>query len=300
MTAAYTILNADTPNGTQSPAQFAISALANVRALRDGAVCGFTPGFSYSQNGGTDTAPTNRVWANAVTLVRFRAVCTYGNGTYPYMPTAVKWQWSDDNGGTWADMDAVAATLTWSTTGGTLHITAVDRDAGLWIWALSGMAAAISAHVQSDAHEALTGTAVHGLGTMSTQNKVAVDIDGGTIDATTVGDTSPSRGSFNRVAEMLNTLTPALNAGITVDWSYGFTKVTHNGTNAITFANYPAAPAQGAGHIMDISNLNQITFPGNTDWGLGGKPSIAGRCLVTLVTDDVGTKVFASVGWRAL
>jgi hypothetical protein len=44
--------------------------------------------------------------------------------------------------------------------------------------------------------------------------------------------------------------------------------------------------------------FNSTTFPAAVTWGLGGKPSIAGKALISLVTLDGGTTVYAGVIWR--
>lgn len=99
------------------------------------------------------------------------------------------------------------------------------------------------------------------------------------------------------VAEQNNAISPGSGAGVTLDWSFGGSKITVNGTNAITFSNIPAGTA---GHWVDVSNFNSVTWPAAVDWGLGGISSIAGRATVVLATDDSGTKVFGSVSWRAV
>ncbi len=55
-----------------------------------------------------------------------------------------------------------------------------------------GFAVDMATQAELDAHTGATGTAVHGLGTMSTQAASAVAITGGAIDATTIGTTTRS------------------------------------------------------------------------------------------------------------
>lgn len=59
----------------------------------------------------------------------------------------------------------------------------------------------------------ITSGQVSGLGTMATQNKGAVDIDGGTIDNTPIGATTPSTGVFTTLTfdEAVSTCVPADN-----------------------------------------------------------------------------------------
>ena len=58
----------------------------------------------------------------------------------------------------------------------------------------------------------ITNTDITGLGTMSTQNKDAVDIDGGGIDATTVGANTPALGKFSSLESTVNLTLPATTA----------------------------------------------------------------------------------------
>src|ERR1700687_1374251 len=102
----------------------------------------------------------------------------------------------------------------------------------------------------------------------------------------------------NRVSEGNEALTPGAGAGATVNWGVGGSKLTNNGTNALTFSNIPATGLTG--HLLDCSNLSTTTFPGATNWGVGGKPSINGRALVSMITNDGGTTVLATVIWQAV
>ena len=55
----------------------------------------------------------------------------------------------------------------------------------------------------------ITNTDITGLGTMSTQNKDAVDIDGGGIDGTTVGANTPALGKFSSLESTQNLTLPS-------------------------------------------------------------------------------------------
>lgn len=127
------------------------------------------------------------------------------------------------------------------------------------------------------------------LGTMAPQNNNAVDIRGGTIANTA--------GSFTRVIEEYNVYAPGSGAGQAVDWAKGGSKLTNNGTNLLSFSNIGSGVQ---GHILTCSNFNNTSFPGSVDFGLGGKPSIAGAAVVSLTTFDGGTTVYASIMWRAV
>ena len=53
-----------------------------------------------------------------------------------------------------------------------------------------------------------------------------------------------------------------------------------------------------ATHALYCTVFNSTTLPAAVTWGLGGKPSIAGKAVVSLVTYDGGTTVFAGIMWR--
>ena len=67
--------------------------------------------------------------------------------------------------------------------------------------ALGKLQAQITANLSTlTSHTSATGTAVHGLGTMSTQNANSVTITGGSINGTTVGASTASTGKFTSLA----------------------------------------------------------------------------------------------------
>lgn len=74
--------------------------------------------------------------------------------------------------------------------------------------------------------KAAVDTATGALGTMSTQNKTAVDIEGGTIDATVIGGTTPAAGTFTTATAT----TVALGSGWTVTVSGGKLTFLSSGT----------------------------------------------------------------------
>ena len=147
-------------------------------------------------------------------------------------------------------------------------------------------------------HTAGTGTGVHGLGGMALQVPSAVAITGGAIDGTPLGVTVRALANFTRTTEGLNTLAPALNAAQALDWTNGSSKLTVNGVNVLAFSNVGATGI--ASHVLDTSNHNNTTYPAAVLWGLGGKPSIAGRAMIALLTNDGGATVFGAVMWRAV
>lgn len=100
------------------------------------------------------------------------------------------------------------------------------------------------------------------------------------------------------ISERTEFLTPASNAGVTINWAIGASVVTVNGTNALTFSNV-AATGNLATHSIYTTVFNSVTWPAAVTWGLGGIPSIAGGAWISLVSSNGGTNVFASVFWRA-
>jgi len=214
-TPAYVPLDPNSPSGpTQAPDVYSAKDLANVRALRDSVVCGFSSSvWGYTQNGGTTGQPVNRFWSNIPMYIN--AIHTY-DGTNPFLPATIKWQWSNDGAATWADMDPGGpAALTWALDANYgWVITNVSRGAGLWPWAIQALVNSQAGYRQNGAHAALVGTAVHGLGTMSTQNANAVAITGGNIAAVNIANSYLN--NFGRVYPTPPTAVPN---GANWDWA---------------------------------------------------------------------------------
>ncbi|HBY61092.1 MAG TPA: hypothetical protein DEH78_14820 [Solibacterales bacterium] len=291
MTAAYTHPNWNKPDGSDTGPNVPLRARENLRVLRDGLLTGKVKDWTFLRTNGTGTADEPQYWIfkNTVNNIWFRFTNTWTASKI----TSQLVEWSDDGGATWATVQ-VADAIVYD---GNLNITSQSIASGVYVFILELIAKGKLVAASLVAHIAGTGTGVHGLGTMSTQASTAVNIDGGTIDGTAIGGAAPSSGSFTRVVEALNALAPGLNAGVTVDWAYGGTRITNNGNNNVTFANIPGGIA---GHLVYVSNHNATLWPASVTWGVGGKPSINGAATIILTTDDTGTNVRASVGWRAV
>ena len=292
-TPAITLFDSNNPNGAQLGPSAIISTYNNLIANRNSLMSGKVAGYVFERAAGTGSAdnPQFFYFKNTTTLTWFRATNTWaGNGAI----TSTTWDWSNDAGATWAAMhaaDAVAYDANY-------NITAANTGSSFIVIALEALAKVRNAIVNLAAHIAGTGTGVHGLGGMATQVPGAVAITGGAIDGTNIGVTVRALANFTRTTEALNTYAPAAGAGQALDWANGASKLTTTGVNVVSFANVGATGI--ASHVLDTANLVNTTFPAVVVWGAGGKPVVAGRALVALVTNDAGATVFAALMWRAV
>jgi hypothetical protein len=294
---AYTPLNETKPVITDTRQAIVDAARTNALALLH-AVIGGTPTnerWSYTYTTGTAALPTTIVLTNASDAnKKVKIVLTY-NGNYP-ATMKVYYTSTGDSGYDLLNASDLTFTYSGSEISGGYHGSFL---LGKMMWAL-GYIRDLQAYLS--AHAALTGSAAHGLGTISTQAATAVNIDGGSIDGTTIGGAAAAAATFTRASEQSNTYTPSSGAGVTVDWAKGASQITNSGTNALTWSNIPGSVL--ATHFLYVSNLNSTTFPASVTWGANGKPSVAGAALVSLVTwngPSPGTnQVYATCVWRAV
>ena len=171
----YQPLDDTKPDGAHAPPVYGDEDLANVRALRDGIVSGFVPGwaFAFATVAGVSDTYT---WSKGV--FRLRATVAYTAG----LISSVTWEWSEDSGGSYANINTGGAAVA-VTSNAQGIITAMANDAAAWILAISAMQRASKGGGDIAAHAALVGPAAHGLGTLSTQNANAVALTGGTAQA---------------------------------------------------------------------------------------------------------------------
>lgn len=292
MTTTHVDFDSNIPAGSDNPTDYSADNLSNLRALRDLIIAGLVPGFVHSRTNGTGTAdqPQYVSWYNATLGIGFRWHITWT----ATKPTSVLEEWTNDFAAAWIAVGSAQV----NTFDASNNITASTQSGGWVTMFFEVWAKCLKVIADLVAHAAAVGAAVHGLGDISTQNKAACDFDGGTADGMTFGGSVRCVGNFTRATEDHATHAPGAAAGVVIDWSKGSSSVTNNGVNALTFSNVPASGR--AGHVIDLTNLNNTTFPGAVDWGVGGKPSIAGAVTVGLLTRDGGTTYRASVLWSAV
>ena len=281
-TPAYTALDVTKPAIGNVRSTDIAAMLANTIDLRDGIITGRIPGFTLTTASNVEE-PAWRQWANGAYVLR--ATYTYSSG---YV-TQVVWSWSNDTYATNATIATETATYT------STHQTG-GANSSLLSWLYEWIGKLKDLRTLYTAHAAATGTSAHGLGTMSTQSASSVAITGGAFNGT-VGATTPAEGLFTRASEQYNTYTPGSGAAQALDWAKGGSSMTNNGANTVSFTNVPASRV--ATHVLYCTVFNSTTFPAAVNWGLGGKPSIAGAAVVSLVTLNGGTTVYAGIMWRA-
>jgi hypothetical protein len=153
---------------------FGADLLNNQAALRDAMLLGLFKGYAYAQSGGTAERP------GVVTLTKsahiIRATLTWADtGGGRFNVTAINWERSIDTGANW-DTVQNPITLTYDGSG---NLTATSGGGGLFAKFMQVWGMATKALADLTTHLAATGTAVHGLGSMSTQSSSSVAVTGG-------------------------------------------------------------------------------------------------------------------------
>ena len=144
----------------------------------------------------------------------------------------------------------------------------------------------------------ITNTDITGLGTMSTQNKDAVDIDGGTIDGTTIGVNAAALGKFSSLEATQNLTLPATTTTTGLFYS-GTNIIMHNyGTNNLFFGiragNLTTTTVQNVG--IGTNALNKVTSGGfNTALGFNTmSANTTGHSNTALGNGSLGTNIDGS------
>jgi hypothetical protein len=296
MTAAYTNFDPAKPSGTSTPTVFAQDDVTNQKALRDMAMTGRIAGFIQSRVGANADKPDKIRWTNGA--IGYQWVITWtGN-----QPTTIAFEWTDD---TWATTASLGSAQVNTFTGA--NITSSTNSGG-WVTVLFELWAKLLTAIDSlSSHTGATGTAVHGLGTMSTQAATAVNIDGGTIDGTILGSGTAAAADVTRLREAFTNLGTIAAAGTaTLDWStashYAFTPdATTSSAVTVAVSNPPAA---GKSQTLTLEIINgqrsadaKITWPASFKWigGSGARPldtqlEVSGRNIFIIQTRDGGTR----------
>jgi hypothetical protein len=279
---AYTALDTTAPNAANVRGTDLTAIRNNGLALRDGIIMGRIAGFTLTTASNVEE-PAWRKWKNGSNNA-LKATYTYSSG---YV-TQVVWEYAPDDA-TWSTIATETATYT------STHQTG-GSNSSLLSWLYEWIGKLKDLRTLYTAHAAATGASAHGLGTISTQAANSVAITGGTVNGASVGLSTAAEGLFTRACEQFNTYTPSSGASQALDWAKGGSSLTNNGSNTVSFSNAPSSRV--ATHALYCTAFNSTTFPAAVTWGLGGKPSIAGKAVVSLVTYDGGTTVYAGIMWR--
>lgn len=278
---AYNGFQKAKPDGADTGPTVVSDANRNDTTLRD-AIIGLVFGtFEFSITAGTGDArrPQYMYWKDGSggSATWIRATITWGTSAgAKYNPTSITWEYSANGGTSYDNMLAGAQALTWDANG---NLTTVTNGSSALL-----MVTGLLGHVHRlrddyDTHAAATGTAVHGLGSMSTQAANNVAITGGSVTTDLQRVNSTALGSKS--------------AAFDIDLSDGhvFTLTVTGASAAATFINKPSA---GVAHTFSIKVVNGglatdlfpgATTPGNAALGL----SSSGTDWVHGIVEDGST-----------
>jgi len=242
----------------------------NLLALRDAVVSGRIAGWTLATAGGTAEEPASKSWTNGTE--RIVAGITWSGG---YI-TQVVWDWSNDSGVSYSRICTETANYD-----GSGNMTTGNNSSWLsWFYEVMGKVKASRNSIA--AHIAGVGTAVHGLGSMSTQNANAVAITGGTA-------------YFQSEREAVYT-NGALASAIAISWpAVGACNLGITGAGAqITHTGLPNGVLGFMTFRVNSAVVPTLLFPG-VKWPGGAVPlfTLGGVDLVTLMCLD-GATIYGS------
>src|SRR5574337_182258 len=289
MSSSYTAFAPTKPIGTDTGPNFATSANANDLVNWYAVVQGLMPGYVYSVTVGTGSAlqPQFIYAKNGAYWVRFTNTWGTSGGANGNLTQQVV-DVSQDTGSTYANV--CTQTFTYDASG---NLSSSTGAAGLLALLLPQLGRVTTLTGSFNTHTAATGTAVHGLGTMSTQAATAVNIDGGTVDGALIGSVTPAVGVFLQARG--KHVSPSFGTTTTLDWSQGdsfdFT-ATGSGAATLAFSNVPASGIS-SWITLTITNggLWTWTWPTGTKWPAGTAPALSssGRDRINFFTRDGGS-----------
>jgi hypothetical protein len=304
-TPAYTDFDSNAPDGTAgSGTTFSGSALANVRALRDMAIAGRAKGFVNSRTQGTGpdaNRPQFLAMVNATLNIGFRQNITWSG----FQPTSVQWEWNNVDptvGGStnWVAMGSAQA----NTFDGANNITATTNSGGFFTHVLEIWTKVPESGVDLATHIAATGTAVHGLGSIATQNSTNLTCSDGALNAT-LGQTTAKAADMTRARESFTDL-GTIGAGgtatldLTAAAHYALTAPAAASSFTVAMSNVPASGKSQTFMLEIIGGQRSsgvITWPTAWKWIGGTAPtqtafeSGTGRNIISGTVRDGGTRV---------
>ena len=300
---AYSAYNEAKPDPATDNGTTACSNIRNnFAAMRDGIILGGMPGWTYAQSGGTAAEPTVVTFSNAnagYTTEKLKHDLTWVSGQ---ITTAVS-SFSVDTGTTYtalgtAVMSYSSGEMTASTSSGTNG----GMFGGFLAKVMSVFGKITALTTSFNAHTAANGTAVHGLGNISTQSSASVSFSGGGVNNVTVGATTQAPGNFTYEREFFTDIGTAVTATTkTIDASVaGWYEMTLPTTGTVTITMAGLAPANLSGGLM-LNVITGATLPtivwSNMTWAGGTTPTLTVRKknLITVMSRNNVSAYFGNV-----
>ncbi len=279
-TPAHTDFNPAKPDGTTTPTIYSGDDQTYQRALRDMIIAGLVPGFvlATAQGTGADVARAQfRTWYNSTLGIGFRWNTTWTG----FMPTTVQEEWTNDSAVSWTAVNAP-------------QVNTVDANNNITVSTVSGGWVTLFMEVWgkclkvvSDflAHQATTGTGVHGLGAVATWLVTGCAFTGGTLNGVDIGLTATAKLDVMRAREGIVASTGAQVSGVTIAPDVSAGSYFFYQPNAVTSATLiigpPTNPPSGSKtQTITIALINarrdtsstRITWDAAYHWITGVRP----------------------------